>query len=76
MLLTSELLGARLLKIALPSPWVIASINPLTLCSMTIQDGHEPRAEVTEVTSHSMDRKIQVSAKEESAEGQGTEKNT
>ena len=35
-LVTSELLGARLLKIALPSPWVIASINPLTLCSMTI----------------------------------------
>ena len=45
-LLTSERLGARLLKITLPSPWVIASINPLTLCSMTIQDGHEPRAEV------------------------------
>ena len=46
------------------------------LCSMTIQDGHEPRAEVTEVTSHSMDRKIQISAKEEPAEGQGTEKKT
>ena len=41
-----------------------------------IQDGHEPRAEVTEVTSHSMDRKIQISAKEETAEGQGTEKKT
>ena len=30
-LLTLELLGAHLLKITLPSPWVIASINPLTL---------------------------------------------
>ena len=40
-LLTFERLGACLLKITLPSPWVIASINPLTLCSMPIKDGHE-----------------------------------
>ena len=46
-LLTFEHLGARLLKITLPSPWVIASINPLTLCYMMIQDGHEPRVVVT-----------------------------
>ena len=46
-LLTSQHLGARLLKITLPSPWVIASINPLTLCYMMIQDGHEPRVVVT-----------------------------
>ena len=39
-LLTSQHLGARLLKITLPSPWVIASINPLTLCYMMIQDGY------------------------------------
>ena len=66
-LLTSERLGVRLLKITLPSSWVIASINPLTLCSMTIQDGHEPRAEVDLhsrfLSCHSMDRTLQISAK-------------
>ena len=35
-LLTSQHLGACLLKITLSLPWVIASINPLTLCSMII----------------------------------------
>ena len=38
-LFASDHLGDSLVMITLPLSWVIASMDPLTLCSMTIQDG-------------------------------------